>query len=372
VSAETPATERYVVNFDNPDCGVGHAIGYLNGQLKVARRNTLELAYSSAQLKKSTDRSLLFRAKRLVKRLILRRHIESHNLGDDLDALFAPGARTASRDRLFSPAHRGRYRFLTLPATNIPLDWREHDDDEAYGEIDRFIRAHPEPFTVFVLPKNWQPDCEFSATRRWFQNAYASARRENPIACGYWPDCMNIAIHVRRGDILPGRSFESLSNRLLPDAWYIARLSELCAAIRGPKHIHVISEGNDARYVDENGLPSTAFERLGDALATPVTMRVARPFLDDFHHLVCADVLIGSRSGMSHLAAVLSDGLKIAPRMWHSYRGVDHVMECDPGQPKPIADRIDAALTRYLASRRRAAAPRTTSYAQGQRASTWR
>jgi hypothetical protein len=37
--------------------------------------------------------------------------------------------------------------------------------------------------------------------------------------------------------------------------------------------------------------------------------------------------MIGSKSGMTHLAGLMSDHIKVVPKMWHSYRGTEHVIE---------------------------------------------
>jgi hypothetical protein len=50
-------------------------------------------------------------------------------------------------------------------------------------------------------------------------------------------------------------------------------------------------------------------------------------FLSTFHHLINADILIGSKSGMSHLAGMLSEHIKLMPEMWHSYRGSKKILE---------------------------------------------
>jgi hypothetical protein len=49
--------------------------------------------------------------------------------------------------------------------------------------------------------------------------------------------------------------------------------------------------------------------------------------MDTFHHLLHADILIGSKSGMSHLAGMLGNQIKLMPHMWHSYRGANQLLE---------------------------------------------
>jgi hypothetical protein len=62
-------------------------------------------------------------------------------------------------------------------------------------------------------------------------------------------------------------------------------------------------------------------------LECDVVEKIDSDFRDSFHDMVQADVLIGSKSGMTHLAGLMNDGLKLVPKMWHSYRGACNVLE---------------------------------------------
>lgn len=52
-------------------------------------------------------------------------------------------------------------------------------------------------------------------------------------------------------------------------------------------------------------------------------------FLSVFRLMVHADILVGSKSGMKHLAGLLRDQIKQVPKMWNSYRGTSHVLELE-------------------------------------------
>ena len=71
-------------------------------------------------------------------------------------------------------------------------------------------------------------------------------------------------------------------------------------------------------------------------------------FLSTFHHLLNADVLIGSKSGMSHLAGMLGQHIKIMPKMWHSYRGAIQLLEVSDQQNELHQDQILRHLKQYL------------------------
>ena len=41
-------TERYLIDYDNPDAGIGHSMGFINRAIKIASRNQLSFAYSES------------------------------------------------------------------------------------------------------------------------------------------------------------------------------------------------------------------------------------------------------------------------------------------------------------------------------------
>ena len=76
-----------------------------------------------------------------------------------------------------------------------------------------------------------------------------------------------------------------------------------------------------------------------------VTEYIDTSFMDTFHHLLYADVLIGSKSGMSHLAGMLGEQIKVMPQMWHSYRGASKTLQLG----SHITEAEISAVTEHLA-----------------------
>ena len=148
-------------------------------------------------------------------------------------------------------------------------------------------------------------------------NAYTKSRELLPIPLSFNLNELNIAVHIRRGDLLPGRQFSDLSARMLPDAWYLKILNVVAQNTHRILAIHVFSEGRDGQYISEDGAPFSWKSYLKD---TPykVYEHIDSDFMGTFHHLLNADVLIGSKSGMSHLTEMLGKHIKIMPKMWHS------------------------------------------------------
>jgi hypothetical protein len=217
-------------------------------------------------------------------------------------------------------------------------------DDDVYRPVDQFIQSHPEPNIVFKLSNNRFGDYEYASTRAWFRDAYDSARKSAPIALYYQPQALNIAVHIRRGDLLPGRQFSDLSTRMLPDRWYIEIVKLIMVQTNKPLAIHIFSEGKNGHYQSELG---EAFSWVDYYAHTGhrVTEHIDTPFLETFHHLLNADLFIGSKSGMTHLAGMLGNSVKLVPSLWHSYRGAPDLLE--------VSDTMDEAskstITQFLA-----------------------
>jgi hypothetical protein len=338
---------RFILDYDNPDAGIGHSMGIINRALKIADRNQLQFAYSESQLAKSHKESFKWRLKQSLRKLRGRKANETHNIGNDLNAMLNPIALLPSREEIEKRIVSGEIKLIELPLFEIHIPSNEQSDDDIYREIDQFIQNHPEPNTAFKIRDNRFGDYEYASTREWFLNAYSKAREQYPIALSLDSRKLNIAVHIRRGDLLPGRQFSDLSSRMLPDAWYLEILNMISRHSQKNLAIHIFSEGKDGVYHSEIGVPfswKTYFQN------TPheVHEHIDSDFMSSFHHLLHADLLIGSKSGMSHLAGMLNQQFKIMPKMWHSYRGANQLLEVSSLQSELKEDEVVSHLQKLL------------------------
>ena len=316
---------RFLID-DNPDAGIGHSMGIINRAVKIASRNDLQLAYSESQLEKSHSQSWKWNIKQLLRKLRGRNAYETHNIGNDLNLMLNLKDLLISRDDIERRIHQEKIQLLELPRLQIDIPSNEQMDDEAYREIDQFIQSHPGPNIVFKISRNLSGDYEYESTREWFHKAYLKARETYPIPLSFNAKKLNIAIHIRRGDLLPGRQFSDLSSRMLPDAWYLEILNTILNKAIKPVAIHIFSEGKDGQYRSESGEPFS-WKHYFNQTDYEIHEHIDSDFLSTFHHLMHADILIGSKSGMSHLAATLNTQVKLMPKMWHSYRGSKQLLE---------------------------------------------
>jgi len=319
-------TNRFLIDYDNPDAGIGHSMGIINRAIKIASRNGLQLAFSESQLEKSHSQSWKWNLKQFLRKLRGKNAYETHNIGNDLNLMLNLKHLLIPREDVEKKIRQEKIQLLELPRLQIDIPSNNQIDDEAYLEIDQFIQSHPSPNIVFKISQNLSGDYEYESTREWFHKAYLKAREAYPIPVSYDPKKLNIAVHIRRGDLLPGRQFSDLSSRMLPDAWYLEILNTILIKATKPVAIHIFSEGRDGQYHSEHGEPFS-WKNYFRGNTYEIHEHIDGDFLSTFHHLINADILIGSKSGMSHLAGNLSTQLKIMPKMWHSYRGCNQLLE---------------------------------------------
>ena len=323
---------RFIIDYENPDAGIGHSLGYINSAIKIATQHNLHFAFSPLQIKKSSSSDLQWRYKQFIRKITFRKIYETHDIGNDLNYLFAFDLLYSNRSSIEDKIKNGELKLLNLPFPVLKIPSNDQSDDIAYEPIRQFISNHPEDGIVFRLPSKRHADYEYAASRHLILNSYQKSRIYRPITCKFESNNINIAAHIRRGDLLPGRQYSDLRHRMLPDSWYEAILNTIISELSGQKiTIHIFSEGINGNYVCENGSVSSWANKFSAANVL-IKEWVDKPFIESFHHLLIADILIGSRSGMSHLAGILGKQIKIMPNMWHSYRGTDQSLELNTAE----------------------------------------
>jgi hypothetical protein len=157
--------------------------------------------------------------------------------------------------------------------------------------------------------------------RAKFHNAPA---RRNDISI-YSKAEFNIAIHVRRGDIVVGQVNQN-PNLLLrwQDNSYFERV--LTTVVN-----HINPQKRVAIYLFSQGVRSEfpEFEQYEN-----IHFCLEMNSQDSFLHMVNADMLITSKSSFSYKPALLSNGIKISPKnFWHGYPAIqDWILVDDNGQ----------------------------------------
>lgn len=123
------------------------------------------------------------------------------------------------------------------------------------------------------------------------------------------PDNYNIAIHVRRGDIMADPNNLNHTMRYLSNNYFEKVLQQVVDRVKTdkPVHIYFFSQGKPEDYPEFAHYPH---------LHWCMDMGAQESFL----HMVYADLLITSKSSFSYKPALLNRGIKVCPKeFWHGY-----------------------------------------------------
>ena len=147
----------------------------------------------------------------------------------------------------------------------------------------------------------------------------ASIRKRERL--DYNRDHFNIAIHVRRGDIMANSKNPNLTMRILNNDYFKTVLTNTLGMFKNkidkPIHIYFFSQGIPSDYPE--------FERF-ENLHWCMDWNAKKSFL----HMVYADVLITSKSSFSYKPALLNKGVKVCPKdFWHGYPEATDWIMCD-------------------------------------------
>jgi hypothetical protein len=147
------------------------------------------------------------------------------------------------------------------------------------------------------------------------KNKYYSAPARKNDELIFSKDHLNIAIHVRRGDIVIGQETQNpnLLLRWLDNDYFEKVLSTIVENINSPKKVVI--------YFFSQGVASD-FESFGNF--KNINFCLDMNAQDSFLHMVNADILITSKSSFSYKPALLCNGIKVCPKnFWHGYPNSD-------------------------------------------------
>lgn len=140
---------------------------------------------------------------------------------------------------------------------------------------------------------------------------FHSAKARSTDRLIYSKESINIAIHVRRGDIVAGQQNGNINHQMRwqDNNYFVKVLHSVISHISAnkPLAIYLFSQGIESDFKEFN-----QFKNLHFCLDMSPQ--------DSFLHMVYADVIITSKSSFSYKPALLSNGIKICPEnFWHGY-----------------------------------------------------
>lgn len=200
----------------------------------------------------------------------------------------------------------GELRRRGYKVRRLPL-FNENDPDEVALQR-RIIASYAGQRVVFVAEQDQFYRDQYGVMADIQRKFYGAAARKGE-RLRYSPDNYNIAIHVRRGDIMANPDDPGLAMRFLSNDYFERVLTQVIDRLHEQKPVHIwfFSQGKPDDYPE--------FAHFAN-LHWCMDMGAEESFL----HMVRADLLITSKSSFSYKPALLSRGVKVCPRnFWHGY-----------------------------------------------------
>lgn len=184
--------------------------------------------------------------------------------------------------------------------------WLQHTCDNRVWQ--QIIDRHRLDNVLFECAKNqfMRPDpvcLQYDVLR----DKYWKARRRNPVECYFDAAKLNIAIHIRRGDISPD---SSTKDRWIDLRVYVNIINQISNSWGNRAVFHIYSDGTPENFTELTNLPNVVLHLWEDVFIT-------------FHHMIVSDVLVIGRSSFSALAGHLHNKVKII-QSWDSIPDVPH------------------------------------------------
>jgi len=195
------------------------------------------------------------------------------------------------------------YKKRTLPLFN-------ENRTEEIESIKSIIKSYSGQKVIFVCEQDQFYKDQFGVKAEIQYKFYnTNARKDDQLI--YSANNYNIAIHVRRGDIVSGQENRNpnLLMRWQNNDYFVNVLANVLAFIKvdKPISIYLFSQGQKSDFEDFKHFPNLHF-------------CLGMNAQDSFLHLVYSDLLITSKSSFSYKPALLNRGLKVCPKdFWHSY-----------------------------------------------------
>ncbi len=130
---------------------------------------------------------------------------------------------------------------------------------------------------------------------------YWQARQEQPIKSTFNDTELNIAIHIRRGDVTPNNSAK---DRWMNISVYINIINQIYSIYGNRAVFHIYSDGT---YNDIKEL----------VCLSNIVLHLKEDVFSTFHHMIIADILVVGKSSFSALAGHLCSNIKIV-QSWNS------------------------------------------------------
>lgn len=186
----------------------------------------------------------------------------------------------------------------------------DEDNEQEVSRIQSIITAYAGEKVVFLAEQDQFYHDQYGVCKDIQEKFYsAPCRKEDKLI--YDNNNFNIAVHIRRGDIVQNLNEQNknITMRFQGNAYFINALKMAFDYCKDKKdiHIYLFSQGVESEFLEFKKFQNVHF---------CLDMGAQESFL----HMVYADALITSKSSFSYKPALLNRGIKFVPKdFWHGY-----------------------------------------------------
>lgn len=208
----------------------------------------------------------------------------------------------------FGQGEKNAYELIKTGYQKVRLP-KFKETEEEIKIIRKIIHSYSGKKVVFICEQDQFYHDQYGVMDD-IQNKFYSVHKQDQEKLIYDRDTFNVAIHVRRGDIVKQREKNDPDlMRFQSNEYFVNALKSAIEYFKGKDNIqiYIFSQGEKKDYPEFK-----QFNNLHFCLDMGAQ--------DSFLHMVFADALITSKSSFSYKAALLSKGIKFCPQnFWHGY-----------------------------------------------------
>jgi hypothetical protein len=181
---------------------------------------------------------------------------------------------------------------------------------EQVALVRKIVDSYRDRKVVFVAEQDQGYQNQYGVMADLKRKYYMTkARKDDHVI--YLKENFNIAIHIRRGDIVIGQKKKNsnLQMRWQAESYFDKVLSTIVENLKTDKPIaiYLFSQGERKDF--------SGFDKFKN-----INLCLDMGPMDSFLHMVNADLLITSKSSFSYKPALLNNGIKVCPHnFWHGY-----------------------------------------------------
>jgi hypothetical protein len=261
---------RYLTGIPNPYAGIGHQLCNWNTAFIFASKYNLKFVHYpfTSKLKKS-----------------------------DWDKFLGFGEGELQYDEII--------KNKLLKIVKLPRIWWNTDDKIGQDIVNKIINCTYLGSNILFHLDSDQSVYDYTVVQKEMRTKYWNTRNKNPINYEFKQDRLNIAVHIRRGDILKlNKNEKNFQERWLDNKYFINIINAIKNLLPEANiDIHIFSQGNSSDFKEFEKIDNVVYHLDEDEYQT-------------FHSMIVADILLLSPSSFSYFTGLISKGLKIAKYPW--------------------------------------------------------